>query len=549
GAHSPAFSPGGKSIAFLSRVNEEERKEASRKRPPRGAEESQRIQAEKEEKEKSSKDPRVITRLFYRTGQEWIDGRWNHVFISPVNGSKPPISVTSGEYHHTRPKFHPSGDSIFTTSERTGIQGHEEVYDILRVSVPDGNVQFITEKLCVTSYDLSPDGKRLAYTSVPAVKYFKHPLTVKVRDLESGREDEQTGGIDADLEGVRFGRDGSEFLFLAPMEGENGIHACPVDGGGARRLTEGKRKALAFDVSPATGSLAFVSTAPDVPADLYVIPSGGEERRVTALSKGLIERRHMAEVLEVEFEGHDGLPIQGWVMKARGFEEGEPGRLAVEVHGGPHVMWGWEFWHEFQVLASAGYSVFFCNPRGSGGYGLEFKSKLYRNWGVDDSKDILAGAQKAVEMGLGHPDQLYLTGGSYGGYMTAWIVTHHDRFKAAVAQRGVYNLLSMYNGSDAQCLLDWEFDTAPWDDPMLLVKHSPVHYADRVKTPTMVMHAECDFTATIPSAEEFYNAIKRNGVDCAFVRYPREGHELSRSGEPDHRVDRISRILGWFESH
>ncbi|MHC5037947.1 MAG: alpha/beta hydrolase family protein, partial [Planctomycetota bacterium] len=243
------------------------------------------------------------------------------------------------------------------------------------------------------------------------------------------------------------------------------------------------------------------------------------------------------------------LPIQGWVMRARGGKDRSGGKLAVEVHGGPHIMWGYDFWHEFQVLASAGYTVFFCNPRGSGGYGLKFKGMLYRKWGENDSKDILAGVDKMVEMGLADPKKLYLAGGSYGGFMTAWIVTHDDRFQAAVAQRGVYNLLSMYNGSDAQCLLDWEFDTAPWDDPMLLVKHSPVHYADRVKTPVMIMHAECDFTATIPSAEEFYNALKRNGVDTVFVRYPREGHELSRSGEPAHRVDRIGRIVEWFEDH
>jgi len=549
GAHSPAFSPDGKRIAFLSRVNEEERLDTEGKTKRKSPEERKRIEAERKEAEEKARDPRVITQLLYRTGREWVDGRWNHVFLQAVKGSKPPVCLTSGAFHHTRPVFHPDGSSVFTTSERTGIDGHEEVYDILRVPVDGDGFEFVTEKLCVTSFDISPDGKHLAYSVVPAVKYYKHPVEAKLRVLASGEERVLSAGLDTDVGSVRFGRDGAEVLFLAPLRGNIEVFASPIEGGELRRLVHGRRKALVFDVSRATGAYAFVATDPETPADLFVVLPSGGERRVTSLCKDLIARRHMAEQEELLFEGFEGLPIQGWVMKSRGFTEGRPGKLAVEIHGGPHIMWGHEFWHEYQVMASEGYTVFFCNPRGSGGYGLAFKGKLYRNWGVNDAKDILAGADEAVKRGLGDPDRLYVTGGSYGGYMTAWIVTHDTRFRAAVAQRGVYNLLSMYNGSDAQCLLDWEFDTAPWDDPMLLVKHSPVHYADRVKTPTMVMHAECDFTATIPSAEEFYNALKRNGVDSCFVRYPREGHELSRSGEPAHRVDRIERILGWFEEH
>ncbi|MHC4600510.1 MAG: S9 family peptidase [Planctomycetota bacterium] len=549
GAHSPAFAPDGKRIAFLSRVNEEERIEATRRGKARPPGEAKRIEAERKEAEEKARDPRVISRLLYRTGQEWVDGRWDHVYVQSLRGSKPPLSLTSGAFHHTRPTFHPDGESLFTTSERTGIPGHEEVYDILRVPLAGGEPEFVTSKLCVTSYDVSPDGVHIAYASVPPVKYYKHPLLARLKNLETGEETPLTESLDGDVGGVKFGRGGKEVLFQIPREGVIGLRAAPLEGGETREVAGGHRKILVYDVSRSTGGLALVSTAPDIPADLYVVPPDGEERRVTALCKGLIERRHTSVPEEIQFEGHEGLPIQGWVMEGRGCDPSRPGRLAVEVHGGPHVMWGNEFWHEFQVLASAGYTVFFCNPRGSGGYGLEFKGMLYRNWGVNDAKDVLAGVDRLVKEKRADPERLYIAGGSYGGYLTAWIVTHDTRFKAAVAQRGVYNLLSMYNGSDAQCLLDWEFDTSPWDDPMLLVKHSPVHYADRVKTPTMVMHAECDFTATIPSAEEFYNALKRNGVDARFVRYPREGHELSRSGEPDHRVDRIQRILQWFETH
>ncbi|MCU0722642.1 MAG: S9 family peptidase, partial [Planctomycetes bacterium] len=467
-----------------------------------------------------------------------------------AEGKRPPVGLTSGDHDHSAPRWHPDGRWVYTTANWTETPGPEEVQDLLRVPSGGGKAEFLTPpKNLVSSHAVSPDGRLLAYAIVPGTKYYKHPVPARVRDLATGRDRAVSAALDTEAGSILWGKDGREILFLAPLRGDVHVYAAPADGRSAPRpVVEGKRQVLAFDVSPRTGTVAFVATAPDSPADLWVRLPDGRERRVTSLCAGLVASRATSAPEEIVFRGHGGLQIQGWWMPARGFRKGKPGRLAVELHGGPHIMWGNTFWHEFQVLASAGYSVFFCNPRGSLGYGLKFKGMLYRHWGVDDSKDVLAGTDLLVKRKVADPKKLYLLGGSYGGYLTGWIVGHDHRFRAAVAQRGVYNLTTIYAGSDAQCLADWEFDASPWD-PAILLEHSPISYAHKVRTPTLVKHSDCDFTATINTAEEYYNALKRNGVDTAFVRYPREGHELSRSGEPAHRVDRIKRILDWFAKH
>ena len=308
---------------------------------------------------------------------------------------------------------------------------------------------------------------------------------------------------------------------------------------------------LAYDLSPAGRQVAFVASTDRAPWDLYIANADGSGlRRLTGVNDDWLADRQLGDVEDLWFESADGTPIQGWVVKPPDFDPEKKYPLVLSIHGGPHVMWSRHeptMWHEWQVLAAHGYVVLACNPRGSDGYGRDFRAALLGRWGEADLPDLLAGVEAVVAQGYVDPERLVITGGSYGGFMTAWVIGHDARFKAAVAQRGVYDLASFYGTSDIPRLVEWEFASRPWEDPQLLWQYSPLAYVENMHTPLLLIHSDNDFRAPIPAAEGLFVALRRLRRTVEMVRYPRDGHELSRSGEPEHRVDRLERIVDWFE--
>jgi dipeptidyl aminopeptidase/acylaminoacyl peptidase len=206
-------------------------------------------------------------------------------------------------------------------------------------------------------------------------------------------------------------------------------------------------------------------------------------------------------------------------------------------------------WHEWQATAARGYVVFFCNPRGSEGYGEHWRDGIHANWGVADMPDILAGVDAVIARGGIDPARIGVTGGSYGGYMTAWLIGHTDRFACAVAARGVYNLLSHHGTSDAHELIEFEFDGYPWELHDKLWQHSPLARAHKITTPLRILHSEQDYRVPISEAEQLFAILRRRKQVVEFVRYPRESHELTRTGEPRHRADHMERTLEWFDRY
>jgi dipeptidyl aminopeptidase/acylaminoacyl peptidase len=273
---------------------------------------------------------------------------------------------------------------------------------------------------------------------------------------------------------------------------------------------------------------------------------------LTTINQAFLDTVTVQPVHEMRYTLPDGHDIQGWYILPVGHQPGKPCPLIVNIHGGPHIMWGaatQSIWHENQSYAAAGYAVFYCNPRGAAGYGEAFQIALHARWGDLAFADIMAGVDLLINQGIADPDRLAVTGGSYGGYMTAWIVSHTHRFKAAVSQRGVYNLLSFFGTTDIPLFLKDEWGVLPWDDPMFLWQNSPMAHAHKIKTPLLITHSENDFRVHISEAEQLFAYVRGSGGTTRLVRFPREGHELSRSGEPAHRASRLNHILNWFRTY
>ena len=276
----------------------------------------------------------------------------------------------------------------------------------------------------------------------------------------------------------------------------------------------------------------------------------GRSRKLTCVNENLLSGRDLGKVEEVWFKGAADNDLQGWILKPPDFDESKKYPSILQIHGGPRYQYGNFFMHEFYYLAAHGYVVHFCNPRGGLGYGEEHARAIVGDWGTADYDDLMAWVDFVRQKPYIDVEQMGVTGGSYGGYMAAWIIGHTDRFKAAVVQRCISNLTSYYGSSDG----NWQFqdewgDIPPWKDIERYWQQSPMKYIGNVTTPTLVIHSEQDLRCAIEQGEQVFVALKRLGVDTEMVRFPGESHGLSRGGRTDRRIERLRHILRWFDRY
>ena len=379
----------------------------------------------------------------------------------------------------------------------------------------------------------------------------------------SGRHDLMPGsGMGSDITPGEPARlwatpDGRHLLFTAPIRGSYELWRIALDDGEVERLTDGRHYLSGWHaVRRPDGSVrvAAIKSDPAALGDVHVVDlgaggdaDGAELRQITHCNAEALEEIDLRPATE-RWVTVDGLEIQGWLIACAAAEVGQPAPLVLQIHGGPHTLYGWAPYWEFQVLAGSGVSVLATNPRGSEGYGQDFNAAIIPDWAEGPTRDVLAHVDAAVEAGIADPKRLGVAGGSYGGYLTNWIVGADQRFAAAMTCRSVSDLATlMLTGDLAGGMFGkMEFGAHPWEDPELYRRLSPLTYADKIRTPLLIQHAENDLRCPIGQAEALFAVLRTFKRPVRFMRVPNESHELTRSGAPFRRAENLVQTRAWF---
>ncbi|HEY3022670.1 MAG TPA: S9 family peptidase [Actinomycetota bacterium] len=533
-AEHPAWSPDGSTIAFCARVPDPAQREPDeRKRPPRR-----------------------IKRLQSKLDDEgWTLERPHHLFVVLTDGSQPPRQLTSGDHEDTHPTWSPDGTRIAFTSARHQDWDLTLITDIYVVDASGGDPS------CVTGTDgdcawpsWSPDGSRIAYLFTPGVFDEPHHGQVALVEQSTGQREILTASLDRNCKPYPELRepiwDGDALVFSIEDHGTVPLHRVRADGTAAPEpVIAGEFCVTGYDA--VGGRIVHSLTTPASLSELYVW-----ERKITDVGSAFAQAHELAAPERFAAASSDGVEVEAWMVRPLGLEEGRTYPVLLNVHGGPFTQYASRFFDEFQVYAGAGYGVLYANPRGSSGYGEEWGRAIRGpvaggpGWGSVDYEDLMAVVDEAVKrFDFVDPDRLGVMGGSYGGYMTSWIVGHTDRFGCAVSERAANNLASLDASSDFAALFKGYFGASFWEAPEEYRRVSPVTYAKDITTPLLIIHSENDLRCPVGQAEELFVVLRSLKREVELVRFPAESHELTRSGSPAHRVKRFEIILEWLDRH
>ncbi len=540
-----SWSPDGKQIAFSMLVPEAPPVLVSPPAKPKDAQ--------------WADEPRVTTRLKYeRDGSGYIETGYNHYFVVPAIGGSP-RKITSGMFHHTgSPQWSADGQSLVFSGNRNEDWEHEYANsEIYEVSIDTGDVVALTDRNGLDDAPvISPDGKKIAYLSYED-KVRTYQLTkLHVMNADGSEKRELLPDLDRSVSGLVWNKSSDGVYFQYDDQGDTRIAfttlaskmrdiATNLGGTTIGRPYGGG----SFSVAP-SGRIAYTHVTPYRPAELAIV-QGRKSRPaiVTEINKDLLDWRDLGQVEEIWFKSSvDGRDVQGWVVKPPGYNAATHYPLLVENHGGPISNYGARFSPEIQLYAAAGYIVFYPNPRGSTSYGEEFGDLLYNNYPGDDFQDVMDGVDVLVESGLAHEDNLFVTGGSAGGIMTAWTIGKTNRFRAAAVIKPIMNWMSKTLTADNYYgYANYRYPGQPWENMQGYMKFSPISLVGNVETPTLVMVGTADMRTPISEAKQLYNALKIRGIDTALVEVPGAPHNIA--GRPSQLITKIDHILAWFEKY
>jgi dipeptidyl aminopeptidase/acylaminoacyl peptidase len=542
-----AWSPDGTRVAYTASVLGHPEGVVADPRPPEGGPDA------------PPRTPiaRVVQGLDYKfDGRGYLDGRRNHLFVVSADGGDP-VQLTNGRWDVGGFDWSPDGTRLVLTGNARPDNDLMETEFLYSVPAAGGELKELAGDLEIGAPRWSPGGDLIVFAGTPADSgtytrlWLVSPSGGDQRCITAQHDvcvgdhciTDMRGGHGFD---IGWSADGSRIVFPVALAGRTELWSCDVSGGELRAEIAGNREV--YDWDAAGGTIAFIASDPTTPGDLH-LKDGAGERRLTRLNP-FFDERELALPERMEFTGADGWKIEGWLLKPPGFDPGRRWPLVMEIHGGPHGEYSWSFFHEFQVLASQGFLVFYVNPRGSCGYGEAFQKACVLDWGGKDYQDLMLALDQLIERtGYVDSERLGVGGGSFGGFMTNWIVGHNDRFKAAVSMRSISDFVSDYRSCDISLWNDREMGVLNWSDPRSAWDKSPIRYVENIRTPLLLTHGEMDLRCPIHQAEELFGALRVLRREVELVRFPEESHDLSRSGRPDRRVERLNRIAGWFQRY
>ena len=537
GASNPQWSFDGKQIAFLKTEQD----------------------SEADEKRKKAKDDRIVMGVDdFKQQHLWVievetlDDEPELLFNLPEEGSDKNVNVdksqrlTAGDFHVSEPRWSPDGKQIVFVSAPSPKADDMMFNGIVHlVDIETKNVRKLTAHTGgESSPRWSPDGGQIAYLHSPE-RYGQKDLHII----------SAAGGASTNLTAIQFDRnadtpvwspDGEAIYFIAMDRVCWQLYSAAKAKDEIRQITRGDYVIGGISIADDSDTFLCTRSEPYAPMDVWVGSiRTGEMKRLTKLNPQL-ENVALGEVRVIQWQSSDGLEIEGLLCLPVGYEAGKNYPLIVEPHGGPRSSRDLGFKPTWHYFSGEGFAYFAPNFRGGDGYGNDFATANYNDWGGGDYQDIMTGVDFLIEGGIADSNRLIVGGSSYGGYMTGWVITHTDRFKAACNVCGVINLVSFYAQTDIPNFMSLYFAGPPSQGLELYRERSPINHVDRAQTPTLILHGEEDIRVPLPQSEEFYAGLKAAGVETVFVKYPREGHSI---GEPRHQLDMLKRQLAWYNKY
>jgi dipeptidyl aminopeptidase/acylaminoacyl peptidase len=529
-----AWSPDSRRIAFARRVPDEAYEEEDERRRP----------------------PRRFDRVFYKLdGVGWTGDRRKHLFVVGLDGGDE-RQLTEGDYDDDEPAWSPDGARIVFSSMRGDRWDVELVGALYEVEVDAEGA----EPRRLTQPDesgsaaaFSADGSLIAYLHMPEDGTTPHHSQVAVMRSDGSDRHILTASLDRQCAPYPLGRepvwDGDRVAFAVEDGGNVHLYTAAADGSGEPELVVGGEQLTGlYDLTD--GVLVYTASTHTRPHELFA----GDGRRIASACDDFVGGRQLAEVERFTAVSADGTEVDAWLVRPPDFDEGRRYPVLLTIHGGPFTQYGTGFFDEVQVYAAAGYCVLFSNPRGGSGYSEEWGRAIRGpgngagpGWGTVDYEDLMGVVDTALDrFPFLDADRLGVLGGSYGGFMTSWIVGHTKRFKAALSERAVNQMVSAFGSSDVFWIFERQFGGPMWEHVDEWLQMSPATYAPEIETPLLVVHSENDLRCNVEQGEHLFTLLRLLGKEVEMLRFPAEGHELSRSGSPVHRVQRFEAILDWF---